>query len=53
MESLLRPDQTHRLLASGCCRVEQVPLEHHVVLRVDWDHNAGESDPWLLWIDST
>ena len=47
-QSLLRAYQDHQPLATSYGSVEQVPLEHHVVLGVQRDDNAWKFRPLAL-----
>ena len=49
-QGLPLPDEDDKALAARHPRVDQVPLQHRVMLSAERITTAGYSEPWLLWM---
>jgi hypothetical protein len=49
-DGLLLADKDHERLTAGDAGVEEISLEHGIVLGQDGMITAGYSEPWLLWM---
>ena len=49
-DGLLLANENDKALATRDAGVEEISLQHRVVLGEDRDDDAGYSEPWFLWM---